>query len=407
MIEMFQAIGDALQIAKKDLLEFIRDRAMLISFVVMPIFMMVMMGYIFPSQSSLNNTPLGVVNLDKGAVAKGLAEAIGKLKVEDGSDPMFETKTYASAEAAKEGIKDGKINGAIVFPNDFSECIARGEQTKITLISDQSNPQVSSMMSGVFNQIVEGMSSATGQKKVEAMVGSFTPGKPAPANSTKIDAKAVVKPFVLETTGIVPGKPNYFEFMAPGIMGMIVIMAVMMGLAGSVSREKELGTLDGIMASPIRRASIILGKTVSQTLRGLTQGSLVLLLAVLLFGVKIYGSLALVALLLILGIFSFVGLGILVSSAASQQETAMTVLMTFTFPMFFLSGSFFPIQQMPPFMQAISRVLPTTYMIQALRKVIILGAGMSAIRTEMLVLLVFGIVTLSFAIPAFNRVTTR
>lgn len=323
-----------------------------------------------------------------------MSASIAKIKTPDSTDKMFNIKTYSSEQAAKEGIKDGNISGAVCFKTGFTDAVLKGRQVKITLITDQSNPQISSMMSGMFTQIVQGMSSATGQKKVEAI-------------TKKVNAKAVVNPFVLESTGIIPGKPNYFEFMAPGIMGMIVIMSVMMGLAGSVSKEKELGTLDGIMASPIRRTSIILGKTMAQTFRGLAQGCLILLLAVLLFGVKIYGSLLLVALLLILGIFSFVGLGILISSAASQQETAMTVLMTFTFPMFFLSGTFFPIQQMPPFMQAIAHVLPTTYMIQALRKVIILGAGLSAIRPEIIILLVFGLVTLTIAIPSFNRMTTR
>lgn len=407
---MFQAIADSLQVAKKDILEFVRDRATLISFVIMPVFMMVMMGYIFPSQTSLKNIPLGVVNQDKGSVAKGIADSLGMMKAPDSSKKVFKIKTYDSVDRAKDGIKDQSINGIIVFDRDLSEKLATGKQANITLITDQSNPQVSSMLTTLFTQVVEQLSFVTGQKKVKAMMATF-PTVPTvrqmPVKAPKLDPKAVVKPFVLQSKGIVSGKPNYFQFMAPGIMGMVVIMAVMMGLAGSISREKELGTLDGILTAPIRRASIILGKTLSQTVRGLTQGCLVLLLAVLLFGVKIYGSPLLVALLLILGIFSFVGLGILVSAAAAEQETAMIILMTLTFPMFFLSGAFFPIQQMPEFMQTISRVLPMTYMVEALRKVIVLGATLPALRTDIFVLLGFGLVTLIFAVPAFNRVITR
>lgn len=400
-MRMFQAIMDSYQIAKKDLLVFVRSKAQLISFLIMPIFMMLMMGYIFPSQSSLKDISLGLVNADKGVIANDMATSIGKLKAADSEKKMFNVKTYANDDDAKEGIKSGRISGAICFEKGFTANITSGKQAEIKLITDQSNPQISSMMSGAFTQIVQGMSSAAGRKKVEAMLHFTKTKDPVP------DPKAVVNPFVLENTGIISGKPNYFEFMAPGIMGMIVIMSILMGLAGSVATERELGTLDGIMTSPISRSSIILGKTVAQTVRGLFQGSLILLLAVMLFGVKIYGSLALVALLLMLGIFAFVGLGILISSAVSQQETAMTVLQTLTLPMFFLSGSFFPIQQMPSFMQAISRLLPTTYMIQALRKVIILGAGISAIRTELAILFVFGVVTLVIAIPFFNRVITR
>jgi len=85
----------------------------------------------------------------------------------------------------------------------------------------------------------------------------------------------------------------------------------------------------------------------------------------------------------------------------------MMILMTLTFPMFFLSGAFFPIQQMPYFIQQISRFLPMTYIIEALRKVIVLGSGLSAIRTDITILLAFGLITLFFAVPAFNRVITR
>jgi ABC-2 type transport system permease protein len=195
--------------------------------------------------------------------------------------------------------------------------------------------------------------------------------------------------------------------MAPGIIAMVVVMAVMIGLAASISREKELGTLDGILVAPISRLCIILGKALSQTTRGLLQGSIVLLLSIFLFGVKIYGSIPLVALLLFLGVFSFIGLGILISAIAAEQETAMTIMMTLTFPMIFLSGVFFPIEQMPAFMQIISRILPLTYAIEALRKVIILGAGISSLIKELTILLTFGVITLAIAVPVFKRIITR
>jgi len=181
----------------------------------------------------------------------------------------------------------------------------------------------------------------------------------------------------------------------------------MTGLAGSVSREKEQGTLDGILISPISRLAIILGKATSQSIRGLAQGVIVLILAILLFGVKIYGSLLLVFLLLILGIFSFVGLGILVSASAAEQETATQILFMFQFPMLFLSGVFFPIQQMPKIMQQISHLVPLTYAIEALRKVMILGAGFTDIRTELIILFSFGLITLAIAMPLFRRMITR
>jgi len=126
-----------------------------------------------------------------------------------------------------------------------------------------------------------------------------------------------------------------------------------------------------------------------------------------LFHVKVYGNFLIMLVVIILGIFSFVGVGILISAAVKEQETAMTILMTVTFPMLFLSGAFFPTQQMPGFMQAISKCVPLTYEVSALRQVVVLGAGLGEVMKPLLILLGFGVATLGISIPAFKRVVTR
>jgi len=218
---------------------------------------------------------------------------------------------------------------------------------------------------------------------------------------------AIVKPYTVQIEGVVSGNPSYFDFIAPGIMAMTVMMSVMTGLPVAISQEKEIGTMDGMMVAPINRLSIILGKTLGQTIRGLIQGIIILVLAVGLFGVTIQGSILLVFGLLLLGIFSFVGLGIVITSFTKDQETAQMLMMTLMFPMMFLSGVFFPIQQMPWYMQGISNFLPLTYVSNALRKVMVLGAGVPAISTELIVLIVFGTVMTAIAVPVFRRMMTR
>jgi ABC-2 type transport system permease protein len=188
---------------------------------------------------------------------------------------------------------------------------------------------------------------------------------------------------------------------------MTVMMSVMTGLPAAISQEKEVGTLDGMMVAPINRLSIIIGKTLAQTARGLLQGVIILVLASLLFGISIQGSILLVFALLLLGVFSFVGLGVVLTSFAKDQETATMVMMTLMFPMMFLSGVFFPVQQMPWYMQDVSKVLPLTYAADALRKVMVLGAGVPEIGTELLVLIVFGVVMIGIAVPVFKRAMTR
>jgi ABC-2 type transport system permease protein len=132
-----------------------------------------------------------------------------------------------------------------------------------------------------------------------------------------------------------------------------------------------------------------------------------LILAVVLFGVVVHGSYGLLALLLLLTVFSFIGIGIMISALASQQETAMTIMMTLTFPMLFLSGALFPVQQMPVVMQWISRGLPLTYAVEALRKCVVLGTGISGMMTQIWVMLGFGVIFTVISIPVFNRAITR
>jgi ABC-2 type transport system permease protein len=388
-----RAIVDGYRIGLKDLLDFARDRMRLVMWIIMPFFMMVMMGYIFPSENVLSHILLGIVNQDQGGMGGELAQMLGELKM--GESQSFILVSVDNPTEAKERIKKQELNGAVVIPEDFSAKIGQGEQANITIITDQSNPQISSLLSNMLERVMAEMSSGMGTQKVQALVPNVS------------HPEAVVKPFTVQEEGIVPGKPNYFQFMAPGIMAMVVMMAVMTGLAGSIARERELGTLDGILAAPISRLSIILGKSLSQTIRGLLQGMVVLVLAILLFGVAVHGGIPLVMFLLILGIFSFVGLGVLISAISTEQETAMTIMMTLQFPMIFLSGAFFPIQQMPGWLQAVSQVIPLTYAIQALRKVIILGAGLPLVTTEVIILASFGAVMLIVAVPLFNRAVTR
>jgi len=395
---MIKLINDTLQIAKKDLTEFRRDKIRLITFIIMPIFMMVLTGFIFPSQNSLNNIKLGIANQDNGLVANQLVQVIHDLKVSN--KQAFIISNYNDIDGIKDAIKSQKVSGGLVIPAGFSDQLKNNQQAEVTIVEDQSNPQIM----GLITQSLSGIISGFGQQiAVQKVIAVLQAQKQAAAYSPL----SLINPIISKLQGLVSGNINYFDFVAPGIMAMVVMTAVLTGLAASVAREKEQGTLDGILIAPIGRLSIVLGKALSQSIRGLFQGAIVLLLSIFLFGVTIHGSLLLVALILLLGIFSFVGLGILVSASATEQETATQFLFMFQFPMLFLSGAFFPIQQMPNLLQKVAHILPLTYGVEALRKVMVLGAGIGAVRTEILVLLGFGLITLLIAVPSFKRMVTK
>jgi ABC-2 type transport system permease protein len=385
----------------KDLVEFSRSKLRLVLLVLMPLFMMVMVGYIFPSGTSISHQPVALANQDVGdstlvpPVHLGNAFVTSLEAINDQSG-MMDLSTATNFDDIKTKVQDGKISGGIIVPPDFTQSILSGKQGEITIVTDQSNPQISSMMQAVLSKTIESMGTYIARLNLNATY-----------NIDWNNTLAVIQPYTVQFTGIVPGEPNYFEFVAPGIISMVVMMSLMTGLPHAISYEKDTGTLDGMLVAPINRLSIILGKVMAQTIRGLIQGAIIVMLAVVLFGVVIHGSILLVVALLLLTVFSFVGLGILITSFTGREETATMVMMTLMFPMMFLSGVFFPIQQMPAFMQGIAHLLPLTYAAQALRKVMVLGAGLDAVSTEILILFAFGLVLLAVAVPMFKKAMNR
>jgi len=394
---------DSFRMARKDLLDFFRDRMQLVFFIIMPVFMMIMTGFIFPTENSLKDIPLGIANQDTGQMSVTMTEVLVDMKTSDGNN-IFSVKTYRDDDELKDAIKAQKINGGVFISSNFSQAITQNQQASVTIIPDQSNPQISQILTQLLQQVIAGTSTSVAHTKVDEMIKLTAIVNP---ELVQVDAANIIHPIQSTIDDLIPGKPNYFQFVAPGIMAMIVMMSVMTGLAVSVSREREAGTLDGLLVAPVSRLSIILGKAFSQTTRGMIQGMVVLLLAILIFGVHVYGNWLIMIVLLFLGVFAFMGIGILVSALASAQESAMTIMMTLQFPMMFLSGVFFPIQQMPQVMQYISKAIPLTYEATALRKVIVLGAGLGSVWTEVLILFIFGGVMLAVAVPTFRRVITR
>jgi len=389
----------SLRIAWKDLKELQRNKLGLLMLVLMPLLMMAMIGFIYPSGASydMSNLKVQIVNLDTGYMNTTLSSQFtAAVNAVNEASVNMQVCTGTTAVALTDSIQRGDIDAGIVIPVDFTECVLKGSPANITIISDNSNPQVSAQVSGVLSGIVESMSTQVAQSKLASAL-----------NITAAEAADYMVPYSVTTQGVVEGSTSYFEFIAPGMMMMTVMMSVMTGLPGAITMERELGTLDGVMVAPINRLSIILGKTLAQMARGLLQGVIIMLLAVTLFGVTINGSILLVFGLLLLGVYSFVGLGITLTSIAKDQETATMIMTTVMFPMMFLSGIFFPIKMMPGFMQTISSFLPLTYASDAMRKVMVLGADVTQISPDLLVLVVFGAVMLAIAVPLFKRMMSR
>jgi ABC-2 type transport system permease protein len=389
-------ISHSFRIAWKDLMELFRNRMGLVLLILMPIFMMTMVGFIYPSETSLNSVPIALVNEDEGFGDYSLSSTFIMTLTSINDNTGMMTLTDASnLDDVREMIQTGDAEGGIIISSDFTSNIMSGKQGTVTIVTDESNPQMSAMIQAVLGQVFEQMGTMLAQQNVQGL--GVDPNT----------SLAVVKPYNVQATGAIEGEFSYFDFIAPGIMAMTVMMSVMTGLPAAISQEREVGTLDGMMVAPINRLAVILGKTLAQMARGILQGVLILVLAVTLFGVTVHGNILLVFALLLLGVFSFVGLGVVLTSFAKDQETAVMMMTTIMFPMMFLSGVFFPIEQMPWFMQSISKVLPLTYVADALRKVMVLGADIPALTPELSILIVFGVIMIAIAVPVFKRAMTR
>jgi len=358
---------DSLRIAQKDLLEFSRSKMRIATFVLMPVILIALFGFMFPGSGQINHIPLALVDEAPTGEGSYIATAFERLSSTSGS---LNVVTFSSVAQAKQAVISGEVYGVFIVYPTFPA------SDSLALIVDNTNPQVAA--------------------ELEASVGSI------------LSSLVGSSPSPLYVESIAPWAPSSeFEYMAPGFVGLTVVMAGMAGLAATVAREREIGTMDGLMVAPIARSSIITGKAVAQMVRGLLQAAIIVVMVVAFFGVKVYGNPLLIIAVLILGDLGFVGLGIIATSVASDQETATMILMLLEFPMMFLSGVLYPVIQLPWWLQYVARVIPLTYMVEALRRLMILNAGLGVIMGPLLFMLVFAIVALGIAVPIFSRAVTR
>ncbi len=376
---------------QKDLLALRRNRESVAALIILPIAFLLLFGYIFPSATTEQHMPMGIVNLDNGQASSALVTQIENMNKNSGDMNIV---NYSSIEEAKTQIDRGNVYGTFIIPPGFSNNLTNGKSGNLIVYVDNSNPQLSSSVESAASNTITALNGMQAEINVVKM------------GSTTVNAQSIVFPFTQNIETTIPGKSNYFNFLAPGLMIMIVMITVMTGIPEAISKEREMGTFDGMLSAPINQISIILGYTASLCVKGFAQVILVLAIAIIFFGVTIQGSILLAFFLLLLGIFSFVGIGILAVSSSKNQATGTTIVNLIMFPMMFLAGIFFPIQQMPWFMQDISKIIPLTYAADAMRKVMLLNANISDVIIQILILVAFGIVTMSLAVILFRRSMT-
>jgi ABC-2 type transport system permease protein len=396
-MDIIKTLNDSYYIFIKEMIGFRRNRMELASLAIMPLIFLVMFGFIFPSGGTHENVQMGLVNLDQGAGSNEFItqmETMNNQLATSKNSSYMSFNNYSSVAAAKTAISQGKIHGAFVIPPGFSNNVTNKQPGNVLIYVDNSNPQNAASIEQVSLGTMSGLNGVLADTNVLKLSSATNP---------VINPQAIIEPYTPNIVTTIPGSTNYFNFLAPGLMIMIGMMAVMIGIPEAISKEKEMGTFDGMLSAPINHLSVLLGKTTALSLRGLIQVMFVLIFAVLLFGVTIQGNLLLAFLMVILGIFSFIGIGIMAVSMAGSQGTGTLIMNLIMFPMMFLSGIFFPVSQMPWFMQDISNLIPLTYAADAMRKIMLLNANVADVSTDIIILLAFGVITMLIALPLFSR----
>ena len=394
----------ALDIARRDLLDLWRSKMLLFFFLLFPLLLMSMFGYIYPPVPKSNpntgsigtafpNLPVSLVQMDDGPAASTVAAQFIQLSQQQGLFKVSESTTY---QAARDLLVQGNLKGIVIIPQGFSAALTAGQPATVQITVDETNPTIAATVQGEISALFNIIGSNISNQNIRDM----DPGAP-------VNPAFIIQPISVTQVPLISGVSSSFEFLAPGFMALTVITGSLQGVATAISREKEQGTMDGLLVSPIPHISIILGKVTAQTVRGLIQGFLILGLSIILFGVRIYGSPIIMLIVMVLGTASFVGVGIILTAVAPDQETAQMMTVLLQFPMMFVSGILFPIDQMPAWLQTVGKGMPLYYAADALRKVIILNAPLTAIMPDVLILIVYTFLTMTIAIPLFEKAMRR
>ncbi|MGL4670222.1 MAG: ABC transporter permease [Methanobacteriaceae archaeon] len=400
---IFMELKKFMWMLKKDALVLWRSKPRLISLLLFPIIMITLFGY--GMGGSLENIPVAVVDQSSGDITDMTLTSIKGMSI-------FDVKNITTdVNVAKDMVKNGEVKAAIILPPNYDDI--NDSQSKTVVVYLDSSDQMASQViipasQGLFNQIggeigaqklaslqVSGASSdnsaTTDANSGENTISSGNSGATGIINSINLQINKVY------------GNVAYIDFLVPAVLAMTVMFSCMMGMGESVAGERERGELARLFMTPTTVATVIGGKIFSKLTIETGRAMILLVAAVILFGVTIKGSVILVILLLILSALCFVGFGIMISARAASQEDYTQMVMPFTMPMMFVSGVFYPVETMPWIFQKIAYLVPLTYINDAMRGVMLKGAGIGDIWLDIIVLLGFTVLFFGLGVTRFNR----
>ncbi len=354
-------------LVRKEFIQISRDPRTLMMVILIPILQLITLGY--AATTDVRNVPMAVFDQDRGPGARELIDAYR-------AADYFSLRYDVTSEKALYNLIDGgRAVAGLIIPPDFTARIHGNGQASVVFILDGSDPTVASTSLAAAQQI--GLHHAT---RIQAENLKHT-GIPD-AGTLPLDVRTRV--------WYNPDLESAY-FMVPGLIGMILFTLTSVLTASSIVRERERGTIEQLIVTPIRPWELIVGKLVPYVIIALFSTLEVLFIGAWWFKVPMRSSIGLVLLLSGLFLMTSLGIGLLASTVAKTQQEATITVYTTMLPSVMLSGYFFPIEAMPVWLQWISYAIPLRYYLIIIRSLLLKGANLYALRYEILALLAFGV----------------
>lgn len=375
---MNKSIAVIIEIIKKEFYQIRQDKRMMMMSVVAPIMQILLLGYAATTDIKYSN--LVVCDLDKTAESRAF--------VKEFTNSSYFVEKYAVdlSEDVDHYIEHAKASIALVIPHDFGNMILTRRSAQIQVILDGSDANSASILLGYATQIVSSYS-----QKVLATYSVIQPGMKV--------GRVLPEPRVWFNPDL-----KSSNYMVPGVVALVLMIITMTLTSLGIVKEKEIGTLEQLLVTPIKPYQLILGKLIPFTIIGFSDVLVVLAIAHYWFEVPLAGSLPLLFALSGLFILTTLGLGLFISTIAKSQQQAMLIAQFFFFmPFTFLSGFTFPIANMPVVIQYLTYVIPLRYFLEIVRGIFLKGAGIRELWPQALALFLIGVSVLTLSVLRFRR----
>jgi len=367
-----------LSIIRKEFIQLFRDKRLLALILILPLVQLFLLGY--AATNEVRNIPVAVFDQSHSPEGRALLDSYRA------SDYFMLAYSVNSDTELRQLIEKGQAGVGLIIPPDYATRLQEGN-AQVAFILDGSDPTMATTALSAAQLIAQSHATRLLAEKL-ARSGVNLELRP---------------PVELRTT--VWYNPDMVSayFMIPGVIGMILFAITAILTATSVVRERERGTIEQLIVTPIRPWELMVGKILPYVILSLFDTFAVIAVGHFWFGVPVRGSLVLIALLSALFLLSGLGIGLFASTIANtQQEAMLTVFMTLL-PAIFLSGFFFPLQNMPRFLQIISYFIPLRYFLKIIRVLLLKGVGIESIQGDVIALAVFGIMIMGAAARRFRK----